>query len=115
MSIKFTNQYFTFNKIQEKHEDMASPAHSYLRCSLSSSRKRTDTGEREFSDWFAVVRGDAFEVVKELVKGDFINCSGSVERVPFKLADGTKKWPDASLIIFQASKWVKPEDVLPSE
>jgi hypothetical protein len=114
MSIRFVNQYFTFNKLQEIHDDINNPNHSYVRFALSSSRKRTDTGEREYSDWFGVARGKAFDVVKNLVKGDFISCSGSVERVPFKQADGTKKWPDASLVIFQAEKYVRSEEPEPA-
>jgi len=44
------------------------------------------------------------------VKGDFISCNGAVERVPFKLPDGTRKWPDASLVIFEAAKYVRPDE-----
>ena len=39
-----------------------------------------------------------------------MSCNGAVERVPFKLADGTKKWPDASLVIFEMVKYIRPED-----
>lgn len=115
MSIRFQNQYLTFNKFQEIHEDVSNPAHSYIRFSCSSSRKRTDTGDREYSDWFAIARSKAVEIVKGLVKGDFVSCNGAVERVPYKVADGTKKWPDASLVIFEMTKYIKPEeDVVPS-
>lgn len=115
MSVRFVKQYFSFNKIQEKHEDLASPNRSYVRFSLSSSRKRTDTGEREYSDWFATARGDVAKFVDGLVKGDFLVCTGAFERVPYKTADGAKKWPDAQVIMFEMTKYVRPEDTVVPE
>lgn len=94
----------------EKHDDLNNPKRSYVRVSLSSSRKRTDTGERVYSDWFATVHGDAVKVVEGLVKGDFISCNGSISRTPYKLADGTKKWPDAEINIFQVEKYIRPDE-----
>lgn len=113
MSVRFINQYFSFNKIQEKHNDIVHPNRSYVRFSLSSSRKRTDTGEREYSDWFATARGDAASIVETLEHGDFIVCTGAFDRVPYKLPDGTKKWPNASIVIFELKKYIKPEDPMP--
>ena len=109
MSIRFSGQYFAFNKLLEIHDDVNNPKHSYIKFALSSSRKRTDNGERIYSDWFAVAKGDAVAVVKGLVKGDFISCNGVVERVPYMQGD-TKKWPDASLTIFQIEKYIRPEE-----
>ncbi len=84
MSVRFVNQYFTFNQIQETFEDATNPNRSYVRFSLSSSRKRTDTGEREYSDWFAIAREEVAQFVKGLVKRDFIACTGAFDRVPWR-------------------------------
>ena len=82
MSIRFKNQLFYFNKVQEVHDDISNPAHSYMRVSLSSSRKRSDTGLREYSDWFAVIRGKALEVAKTLSKGRFCELQWSCGKSP---------------------------------
>ena len=109
MSVRFQNQYFSFNKIQEVHEDVVNPNKSYVRFSMSSSRKRLD-GTREYSDWFATARGEVADFIKSLVKRDFIVATGSFSRVPFTTADGTKKWGDAQIYIYEASKYIRPEE-----
>jgi hypothetical protein len=112
MSVRFEHQYFTFHKIQELHEDIGNPKKSYVRFSLSSSRKLPDD-TREYSNWFAVARGDAMQVVKGLVSQDFIYCNGVFDRVPYVANDGIKKWPDAKMTIFEITKWVKEENTTP--
>lgn len=109
MSIRFQNQYFTFHKLLEVHNDMGNPSHSYTKFTLSSSRKRPDTGERIYSDWIATARGDVVNTINSLVKGDFISCNGVIERVPYT-QDEKKKWPEATIVIFQAEKYVRPEE-----
>jgi hypothetical protein len=114
MSIRFNNQYFTFNKAIEKHDDLSNPKHSYMKISISSSRKRSDNGERIYSDWFAIVHGDAINAVSGFVKGDFFSANGSISRTPFRLTDGSKKWPEAEINIFQVEKYVRPDEPVPA-
>jgi hypothetical protein len=110
VSIIFRDQYFTFHKILNKYVDMTHPEKSTVRVSLSSSRKKGDTGEREYSDWFASASGETAKAFETLIDRDFIVCNGSMSRVPYNEPDGTRKWPDARMFIFEFKKWVKPEE-----
>ena len=114
MTVRFEHQYFTFNKVQEVHEDMASPSKSYIKFSLSSSRKKKDN-TREYSDWFAIAYGELVEVVKRLQKKDFVYCNGIFSRVPYTSGDGTIKWPNPTMVIFEIDKFVSKENEDPSE
>lgn len=102
MSVRFKDQYFTFNKTFETHRDHTT-GKAYAKVSLSSSWKKED-GTRKYSDWIARFGGEAAETVEDLKKGDFIKCDGSLTREPYE-KEGKKIWPDAQMNIFQWEMW----------
>jgi hypothetical protein len=103
MSVRFKDQYFTFNKMLEKHEDLNAPGKSYAKVSLSSSWKTND-GTRKYSDWICRFKGDSLNGSLDLKKGDFITCEGSFTREPYE-KDGVRTWGDATMTIFSWKKW----------
>ena len=109
MSVRFTKQYFSFNRILESHEDKANPTRSYTKVIMSSNWKGRDE-KRHYSDWIAKFKGNAFMNVATLKKGDFIMCSGSFTREAFE-KEGKRMYPEATMNIFEWEKWVAPESV----
>lgn len=108
MSVKFKDQYFTFNKILEENKDYSSNRR-YYKVSLSSSYKKDD-GSRKYSDWIARFTNEEVETLK---KGDFIVCDGSFTREPYE-REGKRVWGESSMNIFSFRLYEKQEISTPT-